>query len=202
MGYDICGQASQFHVYYWFQMAFLSSLGNVEFCEVTMTALLFGLLAGLCCVTALDWCDGTSLVALHHHITHRLQQSAPRGDTANPTHISPTIVDSQHHYCSIVLYTELYSHQFIVSKTSNIYLHFRGLNPQLSSSDIESLISLEMIPIQILFYFFNFLGKLLVVATSQLENSVFCISLLPFIPCWEKYRICHENERKFSMPWR
>ena len=34
-----------------------------------------------------------------------------------------------------------------------------------------------MIPIQILFYFFNFLGKLLVVATSQLENSVFWISL-------------------------
>ena len=32
-----------------------------------------------------------------------------------------------------------------------------------------------MIPIQILFYFFNFLGKLLVVATSQLENFVFSI---------------------------
>ena len=112
---------------YWVQKPFLSSLGNVKFREVTMTALFFGLLALLCCVTALDWCDGTSLVALHHHITHRLQQSAPRGDTANPLHISPTIVDSQHHYCSIVLYTELYSHQFIVSKTSNIYIYISGV---------------------------------------------------------------------------
>ena len=54
-----------------------------------------------------------------------------------------------------------------------------------------------MIPIQILFYFFNFLSKLLVVATSQLKNSVFCISLLPFIPCWERYWICHVKIKEY-----